>query len=92
MDWQRDIRDFETWLRLEKGLADNSVEAYLRDVGQMRRFMEDQGVEPEAVTLEHLQLFNCMTCFVKIAIDLIANEKKKISHTEVCEINAGDRT
>ena len=56
MDWQRDIRDFETWLRLEKGLADNSVEAYLRDVGQMRRFMEDQGVEPEAVTLEHLQL------------------------------------
>lgn len=56
MDWQRDIRDFETWLRLEKGLADNSVEAYLRDVGQMRRFMEEQGVEPEAVTLEHLQL------------------------------------
>lgn len=41
---------------MEKGLADNSVEAYLRDVGQMRRFMEDQGVEPEAVTLEHLQL------------------------------------
>lgn len=33
-----------------------------------------------------------MTCFVKIAIDLIANEKKKISHTEVCEITAGDRT
>ncbi len=33
-----------------------------------------------------------MNCFVKIAIEMTANEKKKISHTEVCEINAGDRT
>ena len=33
-----------------------------------------------------------MTCFVKTAIEMIANEKKKISHTEVCEITAGDRT
>lgn len=54
-DWQRNRRDFETWLRLEKGLADNSVRAYLRDVGHMAQFMSEGGVEPEQVTLDHLQ-------------------------------------
>ncbi|MBP5546141.1 MAG: tyrosine recombinase [Bacteroidales bacterium] len=54
-DWQRNRRDFETWLKLEKGLADNSVQAYLRDVGHMAQFMSEGGVEPEQVTLDHLQ-------------------------------------
>lgn len=54
-DWQRNRRDFETWLKLEKGLADNSVQAYLRDVGHMAQFMSEGDVEPEQVTLDHLQ-------------------------------------
>ena len=53
--WRRYRRDFETYLKLEKGLADNSIQAYLRDVDHMSRFMEEQGVEPEGVSLEHLQ-------------------------------------
>lgn len=53
--WQRYRRDFETYLRLEKGLADNSVQAYLRDVDQLASFMKEQDVEPESVSLEHLQ-------------------------------------
>jgi integrase/recombinase XerD len=53
--WRRYRRDFETYLRLEKGLADNSVAAYLRDVDHMERFMVEQGVEPENVSLDTLQ-------------------------------------
>ena len=53
--WKRYRRDFETYLRLEKGLADNSVAAYLRDVGHMERFMVEQGIEPEEVSLDTLQ-------------------------------------
>lgn len=53
--WRRYRRDFETYLRLEKGLADNSVAAYLRDVGHMERFMVEQGIEPEEVSLDTLQ-------------------------------------
>lgn len=56
MDWRRDIRDFETWLKLEKGLSDNSIEAYLRDVDHLARFMVEQNIEPENVSLDHLQL------------------------------------
>ena len=53
--WKRYRRDFETYLRLEKGLADNSVAAYLRDVGHMERFMVEQEIEPEDVSLDTLQ-------------------------------------
>jgi integrase/recombinase XerD len=53
--WKRYRRDFETWLKLEKGLADNSVQSYLRDVNHLSVYMSEKGVEPELVTLEHLQ-------------------------------------
>lgn len=53
--WRRYRRDFETYLKLEKGLADNSVLAYLRDVDQMAYFMVEQNIEPEDVSLDYLQ-------------------------------------
>ena len=53
--WRRYRRDFETWLRLEKGLADNSVEAYLHDVDNLMVFAIDKNLEPEQVTLDYLQ-------------------------------------
>ena len=57
MDWQRYIREFETHLRLERNLADNSVQAYLRDVGHLRRHLEPLGIEPQDVTAAHIQSF-----------------------------------
>ena len=53
--WRRNRRDFETYLRLEKGLADNSVLAYLRDFDHLSRFMVEQGTDSEHVALEQLQ-------------------------------------
>lgn len=53
--WRRNRRDYETYLRLEKGLADNSVQAYLRDFEHLARFMSEQGTDSEHVTLEQLQ-------------------------------------
>ena len=54
--WKRNTRDYETYLRLEKGLADNSVQAYLRDVGHLSRFMIEKNAAPEEVTIDDLQL------------------------------------
>lgn len=53
LQWKRYRRDFEAYLRLEKGMADNTVEAYLRDYDQLARTLVE--VAPEEVTLEHLQ-------------------------------------
>jgi integrase/recombinase XerD len=55
MDWDRHLRDFETHLRLERNLADNSVQAYLRDVGHLRRIAEPLGIQPQQVTPQLLQ-------------------------------------
>lgn len=53
--WKRYRRNFETYLRLERGMAGNSVEAYLHDYDHMARFMIEQNKEPEEVELADLQ-------------------------------------
>ena len=55
MDWPRYTKEFETQLRLERNLSDNSVLAYLHDVELLRRFAEPMGVEPQDVTEENLR-------------------------------------
>lgn len=54
MSWQNHLRDFEAYLRLERHLSDNSVQAYLRDVEHLRRFAEPLGLEPEGVGTEQM--------------------------------------
>ncbi len=54
-DWRRCRRDFEAYLRLEKGMADNSVRSYLFDFGHLMNFMADRAVEPVAVDLGSLK-------------------------------------
>ena len=59
--WQRYQRDFANYLKLEKGLAANSIEAYLRDVSHLAEFMSGMNVEPEDVTVDLLrQLLNVL--------------------------------
>lgn len=59
--WQRYLRDFASYLKLEKGLADNSIVAYLRDVSHMADYMGDINIEPEEVTVDLLrQLLNVL--------------------------------
>ena len=44
--WRRCREDYETYLRLERGMADNSVKAYMQDFDNMQRFMCEQDVAP----------------------------------------------
>ncbi len=49
---------FSDYLRFERGLSDRTLDAYVRDVGQMAAFADDRGVdEPERVTYELLRGF-----------------------------------
>ena len=53
--WRRYGRNFETYLRLEKGMAENSVRAYMADFAHLSSFMTEQGIVPEDVKLPDLQ-------------------------------------
>jgi len=58
MDWKLILRDFEGFLKLEKGLSPNSVEAYLRDIAKLMQFLELQQIRAEPQDLTHSQLFD----------------------------------
>lgn len=57
--WQHYKKGYKAWLRLEKSLADHSVEAYLHDIDKLTQYLELQGKQavPGDLTLEDLQAF-----------------------------------
>ena len=56
-DWSRYIKDFVSFLKIEKGLAGNSIEAYLNDVKKLEDFSTGLSLGPKDVRYEHLKLF-----------------------------------
>jgi integrase/recombinase XerD len=57
--WISYINGFKAYLKLEKSLSMNSVEAYLHDVTKVTQYLETQGLSfgPEKLELHHLQEF-----------------------------------
>ena len=74
--WQRSRQDYETYLRLERGMADNSVKAYMQDFDHMQQFMCEQDIEPKNVTKDYLQQLLKQLCDLGIAP---ASQRRMIS-------------
>ena len=51
------IKEYHTYLKLEKGLSKNSVEAYERDLQRLIKYMVEHEVDPMYATLDDLQAF-----------------------------------
>jgi integrase/recombinase XerD len=56
MNWQALIKEYEGFLKLEKGLSPNSIEAYLSDIGKLKQFMESTRIEAGLEELDQEQL------------------------------------
>lgn len=59
MDWHSSVQGFKNYLKLEKSLAANSVEAYLRDVDKLWVYSEqcNPKLNPESVKLHDIEDF-----------------------------------
>ena len=57
MTWERYIKHFVSYLKIEKGLAENSILAYQRDVLNLMDFAIKQNIEVEAIRVVHLKAF-----------------------------------
>lgn len=59
MAWETYIKGYRNYLRLERSLAANSIEAYTRDVEKLAQHLDMQhpGISPSAVQLDHLRAF-----------------------------------
>lgn len=59
MNWQIYIKGFSDYLRLEKSLSGNSIEAYIRDTRKLADYFEliQKDISPDKVTLDDLKGF-----------------------------------
>lgn len=51
------IHKYNNYLLLEKALSENSIDAYMTDLGKLSAFLENEQLTIENVTLDHLQQF-----------------------------------
>ena len=52
------IRRYKQYLKLEKGLSDNTVNAYQTDLEKLLHFTESEGIDILTITLDDLQRFS----------------------------------
>lgn len=59
MEWEGLIKGYGGFLKLEKGLSENSIEAYLRDVEKLRQYLEirELHIKPTELVHENLSSF-----------------------------------
>lgn len=56
--WERYIKEFVAYIKIEKGLAENSIFAYQNDVRKLAEFAQVKGIEsPTGITFNHLKKF-----------------------------------
>lgn len=56
-EWEIKMRDFVNYLKIERGLAENSIFAYQRDVVKLKEFCEPLELTPTQVSFDTLKQF-----------------------------------
>ena len=56
--WEKELQDYTYYIRLEKKLSDNTVEAYLRDLKQMAEYLGSEfSILPQQAEERHIEAF-----------------------------------
>jgi integrase/recombinase XerD len=68
MDWHAVIKEYEGFLKLEKGLSSNSIEAYLSDIGKLEQFLELVQIEATPEELDRELLGNFLSWITEMGL------------------------
>ncbi len=66
-NWQGYIKHFVSYLKIEKGMSENSIFAYQSDVRKLMDFAETIPVEPEKISIADLKYFVASLCDIGIS-------------------------
>ncbi len=64
MSWKSILNDYKNYLKLEKGLSENTLESYGRDLEKLAIFYED--IEPHKINSEHIKQY--VYCLAKFGL------------------------
>ena len=56
------IRKYQRYLKLEKGYSPNTLDAYIRDVDKLLKFLSDEEKTPQEAKLEDIENFAAAVC------------------------------
>ena len=52
MKWQNALRDYQLYLKIERGLSQNTVDSYSRDLGKLTLFLEENEINSSPIAIE----------------------------------------
>ena len=52
MKWQNAIRDFQLFLKIERGLSKNTIDSYTRDLEKLMLFLEENQINHTPITID----------------------------------------
>jgi integrase/recombinase XerD len=57
--WQNALKDYQSYLKIEKGLSKNSIESYMRDIQKLMNFLvlNESPTDPIQINGEEIQFF-----------------------------------
>ena len=57
MSWERSIKEFKSYLKIERSLSNNTVEAYLRDIKKLQIFAQEKNISDIEITSNNIKEF-----------------------------------
>ena len=59
MNWQQAIKDYQNYLKIERGLSENSISNYSMDLQKLANYLDEQSIEekPIGINRETVQQF-----------------------------------